>query len=108
MSATPTKVYPLRDRIAPGVPHVVTELPSKAEAEALEATGAFTTNPNDPNRIPDAEIPQAVDAPTHVVGNGGLVEAIEAEAPAPKAASKTATPASSSTSSEPAPSGQEA
>lgn len=63
MAATPTKAYPLRGRFVPGVPHVVTEAASKAEAEALEATGAFTLDPRHAERIPDAEIPLAVEHP---------------------------------------------
>ena len=59
MAAQPTKVYPLQGVYAVGIPHVVTVAESKAEAEALEATGAFTTNANHPDRIRDTDEPVA-------------------------------------------------
>lgn len=59
--ATPTKVYPLQATPngqpilgVPGVPHVTTEVATKAEAEALVATGAWTLNPNDSGRVAEA------------------------------------------------------
>lgn len=63
MAATPTRVYPLRGVFAPGVPHRVHELPSIKAAEVLLATGAFTDDPQHADRIPDDEIPGAVDEP---------------------------------------------
>jgi hypothetical protein len=54
MAGEPTKVYPLEGRYLIGVPHAVQELPSKREAEELVATGAFTLNANDPERLRDA------------------------------------------------------
>lgn len=63
MAGTPTRVYPLRGVSAPGVPHRVHELPSKADAQVLVDTGAFTLNARDPDRIPDDEIPGQVDEP---------------------------------------------
>lgn len=77
MAGTSTKVYPLRDRFAPGVPHRVHELPSKAAADVLVGTGAFTDNPNDPDRIPDDEIPDAVDEPVTTSEAEGLLAAGE-------------------------------
>jgi hypothetical protein len=56
------KVYPLAGVFMPGIPHVVTEVETKKEAEALIATGAFTDNPNDPRRIPPAEAEQPAPA----------------------------------------------
>lgn len=53
MSKTPTKVYPVRDRYLRDVPRVVFTTESKADAAALIATGAFTDNPNDPDRDHD-------------------------------------------------------
>lgn len=63
MAAIVTKAYPLSSvngvpiQGIPGVPHVVTEAPTKADAEALEATGAFTLNPSHPDRLRDADAP---------------------------------------------------
>lgn len=102
MSATPTKVYPLAGVSAPGIPHVVHELPSQKAAEEYEATGAFTTNAKHPDRIPDEEIPLPVDAPTHVVTLTGTVPIDQVEAEAPAA------PPSTPTTDTPAEPGQEA
>lgn len=66
--ATPTKVYPLASTPngqpiggLPGVPHVTTEVATKAEADALVATGHFTLNPNDSGRVPAADAPAQPD-----------------------------------------------
>ena len=54
MSAKPTKVYPVRDRYLSDVPATVTTVATKEDAERLVESGAFTTNPNDPDRDKDA------------------------------------------------------
>jgi hypothetical protein len=51
---SPVKVYPLRNVYLPNEPARVRIIPTKAEAEALIASGAFTDNPNDPERDKDA------------------------------------------------------
>lgn len=69
--ATATKVYPLASAEngqplsgLSGVPALTTEVATKAEAEALVATGHFTLNPNDPRRIPaDESHPPADESP---------------------------------------------
>lgn len=64
MATKETTIYPLA--FAPngqplsglsGVPAVVTVTETKAEAEALVATGHFTLDANDPRRIPADESP---------------------------------------------------
>jgi len=54
MSAKETKLYPIRARFLHDTPAAVQVVATKAEAEALIATGAFTDNPNDPERDHDA------------------------------------------------------
>jgi hypothetical protein len=54
MSAKETKLYPIRGHWLHDTPAVVQVVATKAEAEALIATGAFTDNPNDPERDMDA------------------------------------------------------
>ncbi len=61
--APPTKAYPLAGVFVPGTPHVVTEAATKAEAEALEATGAFTLNANHPDRVPADAVATTTPAP---------------------------------------------
>lgn len=73
MSSKPTKVYPIRGRWLHGVPTAVQVIETKAEADALIETGAFTDNPNDPERDTDAadlsgdpvsaEVPEFVEPP---------------------------------------------
>ena len=52
--AKPTKVYPVKGRYLSDVPAVVTLVSTKADAEDLIASGAFTDNPNDAERDTDA------------------------------------------------------
>lgn len=54
MSSKPTKVYPVKGRWLHGVPTAVQVIETKAEADALIETGAFTDNPNHPDRDKDA------------------------------------------------------
>jgi hypothetical protein len=54
VSAKPTKLYPLAGRYLNDVPHAVHVVATKAQADDLEASGAFTTNANHPDRDPDA------------------------------------------------------
>lgn len=65
MPAQPTKVYPLSTNYLMGVPHVTTEVATKKEADDLIATGAFTDNPQHPDRLREegAEAPAAPAAP---------------------------------------------
>lgn len=84
--ATATKVYPIRGYHAPGVPHIPHELPSKKDAQVLLDTGAFTDNPNHPDRLPDSEIHLPVDEPVTTSEVEGLRAAgleVPGEEPAP-------------------------
>lgn len=54
MAAKETKVYPIRGHYLSGVPAAVHVVPSKADADALVASGAFTTNAHDAERADDA------------------------------------------------------
>lgn len=54
MAAKETKVYPVEGRFMMGVPHVVHVVPTKADADDLIASGAFTTNPNASDRDSEA------------------------------------------------------
>lgn len=95
MAAVPTRVYPLSRSAGvplagvPGVPHIAHEVPSKAEAEALEASGAFTTDARHPDRL-------AGDDDEFVPGKRTV---------SPKR--ETPEPAAESAPSEPAPAGEE-
>lgn len=70
--ATITRVYPLAmaENGQPlagliGVPAVTTDVATKAEADALVASGHFTFNAKDPRRMPAApNEPTAPDEPT--------------------------------------------
>jgi hypothetical protein len=64
MPAQPVKLYPIRDRYLDtstgyhrNVPHVEHTTETKGEAEELIATGAFTDNPNHPERDKKPETP---------------------------------------------------
>jgi len=54
MAAKETTVYPVRGRTLAGVPAAVHVVPTKADADALVASGAFTTNARDAERDSDA------------------------------------------------------
>lgn len=51
----PIKVYPIRGRFLHDHPAAVHEVATKKEAAELEASGAFTTNPNHSDRDSDAQ-----------------------------------------------------
>jgi hypothetical protein len=53
--AKETKVYPLVGHYLMGVPRAVHKVATAKDAEALEASGAFTTNPNHADRDRDAD-----------------------------------------------------
>jgi hypothetical protein len=60
--ATPTKLYPVKGHYLNDFPAAVQVVETKAEAEALVATGAFTDNPRHPDRdheAPDSTKPEA-------------------------------------------------
>jgi hypothetical protein len=61
MAAKPTLVYPVKNRYLNDVPAVVQTIASKAEADALVASGAFTYNPRDPERDTDAPDYESLD-----------------------------------------------
>lgn len=46
----PVKLYPIRDRFLHDVPSAVQIVETKAEADELIASGAFTDNPNHGDR----------------------------------------------------------
>lgn len=48
--STPVKIYPVSGYYLHDTPARVQVIETKAEAEALIATGAFTDNPNHPER----------------------------------------------------------
>lgn len=50
MPAKPTKLYPVLGRWIPGQPAAVQVVPTKAEADDLVASGAFTDNPRHRDR----------------------------------------------------------
>jgi hypothetical protein len=54
MAAKETKVFPVRGRTLPGVPAAVHLVPTKADADALVASGAFTLNGHDADRDDEA------------------------------------------------------
>jgi hypothetical protein len=54
MASKATKVYPIKGRSLAGAPTAVHVVPTKADADALVASGAFTLNPRDANRDDDA------------------------------------------------------
>jgi hypothetical protein len=54
MAAKETKVYPVRGRTLAGVPAAVHVVPTRADADALVASGAFTLNAHDADRLDDA------------------------------------------------------
>jgi hypothetical protein len=54
MAAKETKVYPVKGRTLAGVPASVHIVPTRAEADELVASGAFTLNAHDAERDPDA------------------------------------------------------
>lgn len=85
MSAKPTKLYPLAGRYLNDVPHSVHTVATKAQADDLEASGAFTTNPNHPDRDPDA--PELSEPITHA-RTTYLGEETTTEAPAAPAEPK--------------------
>ncbi len=60
MPAQPQKVYPVRGRYVLGVPHTTHVVETKAEAEELIASGAFTDNPRHPDRLDDEPPAEAV------------------------------------------------
>ncbi len=51
MAAVKTKVYALSTGYLHGTPHQDHEVATKGEAEELEASGAFTTDPRHPDRL---------------------------------------------------------
>ena len=60
------KVYPIKGRYLLDHPAAVHVVDSKAEADALIATGAYTDNPRDPERdheAPDLTKPPPTEAP---------------------------------------------
>jgi hypothetical protein len=61
MPAKETKVYPVAGRYLVGTPAVEQTTDTKAEADELVATGAFTDNPRAPER--DKEAPAEDDTP---------------------------------------------
>jgi hypothetical protein len=64
--STPVKIYPVVGRFLHDTPARVQVIETKAEAEALIASGAFTSNPNDPERdkaAPDDTKPEAPENP---------------------------------------------
>ncbi len=65
MAAQPVKVYALKNVYLRDVPHVDHETETKAEAEALVATGAFTDNPRHPDRLHVDDPPPLAAKPTH-------------------------------------------
>jgi hypothetical protein len=54
MAAKETKVFPIKGRSLPGVPAAVHVVPTKADADALVASGAFTLNGHDSERDDEA------------------------------------------------------
>lgn len=52
--ATPVKLYPIRGHYLNYAPVAVHVVDTKAEADELIATGAFTDNPKHPDRDTDA------------------------------------------------------
>lgn len=54
MPAKPTKLYPIARHFLQGVPAAVHVVASRAEADELIATGAFTDDPKHPDRDLDA------------------------------------------------------
>lgn len=52
--ATPVKLYPIKGHYLNYAPVAVHVVDTKAEAEELIATGAFTDNPRHPDRDTDA------------------------------------------------------
>lgn len=54
MPAQRQKLYPIRGRYLQGVPTAVQYVDTKKDADALVETGAFTLNPNDPDRDSEA------------------------------------------------------
>jgi hypothetical protein len=82
MAARETKLYPIRGHWLHDTPAVVQVVATKAEAEALIATGAFTDNPNDPERdhdAPDLTKPPPAGATAETEGppNGGSSDSQE-------------------------------
>ncbi len=73
MAAQPTKVYPVAGHFLHDVPHVTQEVETKAEAERLIATGAFTDNPRHPDRQPEPT-GASTQEPTEQVGSSDSEE----------------------------------
>jgi hypothetical protein len=80
MASKATRVYPVRGRSLAGVPAAVHYVPTKADADALVASGAFTTNARDPERVDDA--PDLGDEPLEHERTYAFGEAPPAGAPA--------------------------
>jgi hypothetical protein len=59
--ATPVKLYPIRGHYLNSAPAAVHVVDTKAEADELIATGAFTDNPRHPDR--DTDAPDLTKAP---------------------------------------------
>jgi hypothetical protein len=87
VSAKQVKVYPLRGVYLNGVPHAVHVVRTRSQAHDLEASGAFTTNPNHPDRDSDA-IDLGSEPVDHVLtrylGEEPSTEAPQEAAPSPE------------------------
>ena len=62
-TAKPTTVFPLRGVFLIDTPHIEHSTETKAEADALVATGAFTDDPNHPDRLHSVTEPPVADEP---------------------------------------------
>lgn len=83
MAAIPTKVYPIAGRIAVGHPTIEQELPTKAEAEALVATGAFALSEKEATALAYST-PEATPATeANVKPRGSSASPAPAETPEP-------------------------
>jgi hypothetical protein len=101
MAAKPTKVYPLEGHFLSDVPHVVTVVATRADADNLVASGAFSDNPNHPDR--DRSAPDGSDEPvalarTKFMGEVGAEPQPQPEVAPPPAPTETPQDAGSSDS----------
>lgn len=72
MPSKPVKVYPIRGRFLMGVPTAVHVVKTRARADELIASGAFTDNPNDPERDRNAADFTAPATPEPPPTEGGI------------------------------------
>lgn len=85
--ANPVRVYPTVGTYLADIPHASFVAATKGLAEDLEATGAFTLNPNAANRDGDAvdlgDEPQEFSIAPHYLGRPAPQPEAPAEQPAP-------------------------